>query len=664
MKKPIEVFARLTFALTAALLVPLAILHGDVNAQANTTITVCTDQGSILLVELDEPSFQFGEPRSNGEILFREVRFDELQQLRLTPEPIGGQATRVAQLIADLDHPDYRVREEAERLLSEPKIGGRFEEMIRKSRDTGSMEAQYRINRILQNLVEHVNLEPAKMDRLLLKDGQQFSGDATRLEIRGRVLGKPVRLARDQIRHVFGPGEFKVHRPIESGDRLMAATTVLQPAAPFFENASDTVLDFENDPYGSSIALNDRMNDMFVSQGLRLSSDSPRYVRSIRFSFKLCPLGEGIKAICVHDPETNRTFRGVTYIDFCVPGQPDVAAGVHRFGVFVERVDHSRDFVAEALDQFGNVVGYSEATDQGCWFIGFDSKIPIARVRILQNRYLPDSGRNLDEMYALDNLTYDAPVILEPPPTWVDSPAYVHVESGSIVALQQMVLTDTGATGHSADLQQSVSLGRDQVRAVHFPSRSVAAPKSHWYVMLKDGSTVLCRYQNGFRLALWNDHPVSLDEIVGFWPASGPGRSAPPEDFESGKPVVVFPGCRVLADDLVLAGDVLEWNPDSAHQTQTVILADNEKPSELDDPCPNISLIRMDAPKPAPTVWFHPPLVDPDQPHIVTADGQRWMTGEDGMFTIKAIHDRSIRIQFGNEERNIPFGDLCFGRFK
>ncbi len=665
MKRGIEIFwAHTIFVCAAAWFAAWAPPLQAVSAQERTTVTVCTDQGSILNVELDQPTFQFGEPRSSGEILFREIRFDEIQQLRLTPEPIGGQAARVAKLIADLGHPDYRVREEAERLLSEPKVGGRFEDMIRQARDSGSMEARYRINRILQNLVEHVNLEPARMDRLLLKDGQQFSGDATRLEIRGRVLGKPVRLARDRIRHVYGPGEFEVHRLARPGNRLVAATTVLEPAAPFFKSPRDTVLDFENDPFGSSIALNDHMNDMFVSRGLRLSSAAPRYVRSIRFSFKLCPLGEGIKAICVHDPETNRTFRGATYIDFCVPGQPDIAAGVHRFGVFVERIDHSRDFVAEALDSFGNVIGYSEATDQGCWFIGFESTVPIARVRIFQNPYLPASGRNLDEMYALDNLTYDAPVLLEPTPNWLDTPDHVHLESGDILALRQLALTDHALSGHSGDLQQPVSLGLDSVRAVHFSRRSAEVPRSYWYVMLKDGSIVLCRYQNGFRMTSWNDQPVSLDEIVGFWSASQPGRSAPPTDFDAGKPVVVFPGCRILADDLVLAGDVLEWSPESAHQTQTVILAGNETESELDDPCPNVSLVRMDAPKPAPTVWFKPPNVDPEQPQIVTTDGQRWMTGDGGMFTIKAIHDRSIRVQFANDERDISIDDLRFGRFK
>ena len=68
---------------------------------------------------------------------------------------------------------------------------------------------------------------------------------------------------------------------------------------------------------------------------------------------------------------------------FCLPNQQSVRAGVHELGLFIARVNHSRDFIMEAYNADGQILGSVEASDQQYVFMGIKSSEPIVFVRIL-----------------------------------------------------------------------------------------------------------------------------------------------------------------------------------------------------------------------------------------------------------------------------------------
>ena len=159
---------------------------------------------------------------------------------------------------------------------------------------------------------------------------------------------------------------------------------------------------------GEAVPLGENANDMFVAEGLKFRTEDAGYVGTLWYPFKLCPLDPGKKCICPFD-KTSRVARrlwGTTLVTFCPPDQPGVAAGVKKFGLFLEKIDHSRDIIVEAYNSIGQMVGMVEASDQKCVFAGFESNELITCVRISKNADLPKLTRRIDPSYAIDCVTF------------------------------------------------------------------------------------------------------------------------------------------------------------------------------------------------------------------------------------------------------------------
>ena len=589
-------------------------------------VTVATSGGSVIRVQPNRPSFTFHVMQPDGTTQPKEIRFDEMRELLLTDNPVANVQAEIMVLIDQLGDNNFAARQRAEAKLSESQYAGRFEKMLRRHRDHPNLEVRYRIRRILAKLVDNTTPQAAQ-DRLILKSGEHLTGDANQLQIEGEFLGAPVRLKRHQIRQL---STLRNRRLVQPSKEKIRVKKLLSHVDQFYNNGDDFFFDFESDPYGNSISLSERLNELFFAKGLLLSADDDDYVRAVRFSFKFCPLDSGAKSACV---QGERMFRGVMHIRFCLPGQPDIAAGVTRFGLFIERVDHSRDFVIEAFDADGNIISLAETTDEDCCFAGFQSNIPITEVRVRQNPYLRrKTQRQIDEMYAIDNLTFDRP-IATPVPT---GSAVLRLKSGDCLKLTDLQMGDLTWQVAFAESAGSISIPVDEI-AWYQAAETDSSPPEQWRALLTDGSIIPGEMGQTFQPSVegWSVEP---DRIVGLWPAGKPAMYANPVDFEGQLPVLVFPGCRVLAQDLHLGQQQMRWSPYSDVRLQPVRLKGREQPSDEDNIAPEESEVRYDQTDLTPTIWYRAPrTMERTDGYVTTRSGSRYVFGPDSLFQLKSI---------------------------
>ncbi|MCH2183618.1 MAG: hypothetical protein MK108_16590 [Mariniblastus sp.] len=640
----------LTCALSILLLLPGL---GDGHMTDAPQVTVATTGGSVIRVQPSSPSFTFHVMQPDGTTQPRDVRYDEVRELLLTDNPLANVQTEIMALVNQLGDDDFSARELAEAKLSQSQFAGRFEKMLRNFRDHPNLEVRYRIRRILASLVDDA-APPPDQDRLILKSGEHLSGDANQLQVEGEFLGSPIRLQRHQIRQLAAAPPRDLGRPAAETVRVKK---FLSHAGQFYNNGDDFFFDFESDPYGNNISLSERLNDSFYAKGLLLSSDETDYVRAVRFSFKFCPLDSGSKSACV---QGERMFRGVMHIRFCLPGQPGVAAGVTRFGLFIERVDHSRDFVIEALDANGNIVSLVETTDEDCCFAGFQSNIPITEVRVRQNPYLAGrTDRPLDEMYAVDNLTFDRPIGTAVP----SGRSVLKLKSGDYLGLTDLQLKDGEWQIAFEESSGPIRIPIDQI-AWYQAAQPTSSTPSQWRALLSDGSIIAGKMGETFQPANdgWSIEP---DQIVGLWPAGKPAMYANPVDFDDQLPVLAFPGCRVLAQDFQMGQKQMRWAAASDVRLQPVRLKGREEPADEDVIAPEKSEVRYDQTEQTPTIWFQAPrTIDPADGFVTTRSGSRYVFGPTSFFQLKSISADQILLSpksspdFQGTELSIPLQDV------
>lgn len=610
-------------------------------------ITVATAGGSVIQVQPSSDTFMFGVMQPDGTTKPQQFKYDEMREILLTDNPIANIQADVITLVEQLGDDDFTQRELAEAKLSQSQFAGRFEKLLRNYRDHPNLEIRYRIRRVLASLVDSTTPVPAQ-DRLILKSGEHFSGDANELRIEGQFLGLPIQLERQQIRQISIANP---RTPAPATSKSIKVEKLLSHVDQFYNNGDDFFFDFESDPYGNSISLSERLNDSFYPKGLRLSSNDTDYVRAVRFSFKFCPLDSGSKSACV---QGERMFRGVMHIRFCLPGQPDIAAAVTRFGLFIERVDHSRDFVVEAFDANGNIVSLIETTDEDCCFAGFQSNVPITEVRIQQNPYLKTLvGRQLDEMYAVDNLTFNRPVGVATP----SDHSILKLKSGNYLSLTSLQQGEQHWQANIKELNQPISIPLEDI-AWYQTANPVATVPDQWRALLSDGSVIMGNMGESFQPA---DDRLTIEakQIVGLWPSGKPAMYANLEDFESNLPVLVFPGCRVLAKDFTQGKQKMTWDTSSEFQLQPVRLKGRERQGEEDDVRPAYHSVDYDDTPRTPTVWLKSPkTIHPENGFVTTTSGSRYVFGPDGLFVLKTISADQVMLSFPGGEVRIPMKEV------
>lgn len=607
---------------------------GSPNGNARITLT----SGSVLTVELQQGVYSWADVDQAGAKNKRTIKFEDVQEVVLVANATSSRIVEVQELLGDLGSDEYQRREKAELALANPKLSSDFISMIRGFKENADLETQFRIDRILVEINAYSDVEPAnfQLDRLTLKDGTTLEGEMAANEFAVDFRGQTVSLPRHTVAKIssISRNELPANVPVQ--------VKTFNQAADFYDAPGQTIIDFQTDAFGNQMADRYDLSETYSSYGLLTRSPEARNkVGSVLYGFKNAPIQlEGRKCAAVVSPI--KKFEGIAEFTFCVPGELANTAGVHRFGMLFEEVDHSRDFVVEAFDAYGNMLGNVEATDQKCCFAGFESSVPIAKIRIQKNPYLKLLGleREIDATYAFDNLVFTTPVAIDVS-TYSKNP-YVRLRNGDTLVLTTLstVLTEEFISCASpVQSSKQIKIPITDVDAIvnrqpRIRTKTGTDP-TIWMALLDDQSVNLA-YVNSDVIAVDDIAKRDIDpaRIVCLWPAGSPLRMPETGDFVEGKTLLIYPSCRIQASDFKIGEKAFSWNVDSKKITQKV----NLKPADADDaeePDPDFTpadskYVYGDSKGHRPTIWLKAPQpLNRKVGRIITLDGRHLLFGGD-----------------------------------
>ena len=244
-----------------------------------------------------------------------------------------------------------------------------------------------------------------------------------------------------------------------------------------------------------------------------------------------------------------------------------------KFGVFLEKVDHSRDIVVEAYNSVGQIIGMVEATDQKCVFAGFETNELITCIRILKNHNLPELKRRIDPSYAIDCVTFEglqATQSMYNPVAGLADAMHVkmgfrdgnHLNVSGLSIADQQISFDSGMLGShlTGSLDAITSLN-------YFRSRRFAATENDYLMVQLENSSILKTESDNWQQPFdFLDTRLDKNEVVGIWSGRGPARMAESSDWDSKLPVIVYPSCRMIAEEFELREDGFRWNRESSEK--------------------------------------------------------------------------------------------------
>ena len=365
--------------------------YATAGPQANATeLELTLESGSVFRADIPLNHIDWTEVQPSGKMSVRRVEIGDIQRLSLCEAPASKQIAVIRKLLNSLQSDDYLERENAEDQLATPAVGGQFPKMLRAATNEADPETSYRINRILNALSNREASAPSEFDELKLKSGRLLRGDAGDFQFDVQVDHQRLRLTRRQLRMLRAPAPL----PGPATESIQIETeTVFDPKGKFYL-PGQTIIQLEEDSFGNELQRKANISETYLARGMRLSSDQPGYVGISGYPFKFpsTPTGKNSGNVYLERPGSKparyRRFRGTLIVDFCVPNQPHVRAGVKEFGLYVARVDHERDLIMEAFNAAGQVIAMAEANEQGCVFLGIQSNQLIARLRVRLNRFL------------------------------------------------------------------------------------------------------------------------------------------------------------------------------------------------------------------------------------------------------------------------------------
>ena len=620
-----------------------------------TELEITLVSGSVFRAEVPLDAINWKEVQSDGQMTSRRIPTRDIARLWLCETPASNQVAEIGELLSRLQSDDYRTREQAETKLSLPEVGGRFPKMLRQLAAGADLETKYRIGRILDKISDAESSTISQFDELELKSGRILRGDAGGFGFTCAVDGQRLNLQRNQLQ-MLRHTDANRPREIEAQAEPVTTEIVLESKGKFYLPEQTTV-SFDTDPLGNELIRKMDIGSVFTPLGLMLGCAEPGYVGISGYGFKYpdTPTGDNSGSVFTAVKNGNQVrykkFRGTLTIDFCMPNQPHIPAGVNEFGIHIATVNHERDFIMEAFNGAGQVIATVEAGERDCPFLGVRSNELIARLRIRNNPFLGKLQRKIDDDYAFDSICFSKPEILLTAATTGESDTnktLVRLKSGNFWVAGRIELKRDGTIElFDDDFEMPLTFATDAVEFLSLPDTSDAQrPKrSSWSVQLTDGSILNVAPGKVFHSQLIPDYIAPTDQIVAIWPTGSPARFAHTEDWEDAKNVIVLPTGRLLTNQVNFTATGYSWQ---TRDRRLQALAPNARDlARNEDPMPDLEqVVYKDVDNlSAPTLWLQQPMIlDSNAGSIVLRDGQRLMLGEGRLFQLVSLRKDSIEL--------------------
>ena len=629
-----------------------------INVSVAEELRVLYRNDSEVTANLPGGSIDWVTVSENGSLIERKIELREIQSLTLSRGKSSELLAQIRQSISRLSDVDFVVREKAEMELE--LRGGPFKFLIERLADSPSMEVRYRAGRLLKVLSKR-NDPRLALDTLVLKNGRTLEGEAREFSLTGEYRDAPISLDRKLVAQLLQkkpitnepgqPQDKQGDGVASSTDREPVKTEIFHKHTDFI-NPDQSEFKFEVDANGEAFLNRARVDAAFADNGLLFRNEQTGYVGISVFSFKYDDLPVGGRSVCLYGQgSSRRQFQGFLEIRFCVPGKPNMPAGVKELGLFVARVNHSRDIVMEAYGAHGNVLATVEATDQQCVFAGVKSNELITRVRIFSNPWLEKLSRRIDVDFAIDTLRISAPIAVQ---SVVASPrqhSRVELDNGDRFSGSFNTAGDGNLLAHVSGVSErpvKFTFKQDELASIHLNSNPVVNSPL-WKAMLDDGSIVGVSPGKRMTSELLNDK-FSLDDMVAFWKGSSPARYPIDGDWKSGQALVVFPTCRIQSDPFSLSDRGVSWTV--KNKLEQMLMLGREDPDaqeNQEDPTPSETSVTYGDIKSVqqPTFWNRQPQTNPHGRFtgvVELSDGQRFLFGKGKLFQFAGLKNREIRL--------------------
>lgn len=607
-------------------------------------------EGSVITVDVNEQDIVWTDVQATGEMTKRKLAFSDIQNLVLSFSPAGEQVAEIRRLLTQLESPEYIERESSEEKLSAPEIGGQFKSLIKTQVNHKKYEVRYRINRILERLDAESQQTDNEFDKLTLKNGTKFEGDAGNFVLNCSYRGLELKLERADIRMVSQPGTSK-----SAASPPDVQVNLFHDHVGNFYQPTQTTVSFEESPNGAELGKYADVTELYSPLGLLLGAEKKGTVVVSGFPFRFSGMPPSKNSICVYESldSYKKRFKGIMEFKFCMPNQRGVPAGVHEIGMFVGRVNHSRDFILEAYNADGQLLAGVEASDRPCIFVGVKSSEPIAKLRLLSNPYLFRIGRIIDDDYAVDDICFSPPVPLVDPV--VSEPGVLRLRNGDLLKLNQIEELDTDFISFQFKEKSKLRIDTDQIEAIRFNRERSNVSRSGWMATLPDRSVLRVEPGATFNSQLMPHLQFKPEELMAVWSSRNKPRFPIVGDFQKGKNVMVFPTCRIASDTVEFSSNGYKWGTQQKIE-QPILFTDDEEDDD-EDPTPDIEEVDYNktGTEDVPTLWLRSPRSrKPDTGLLRLTDGQQLVLGGESGFKLEKVGLKTVIVSATGKPTEIP----------
>ncbi len=641
--------------------------------------------GTTIAVNFVKEQLSWTSVSGFGQTSKRVIDMSQIRSIKLTTEPAGDQLANILKLIGELDSDEFYVREEAENQLR--STGKRFRSVIQSNNSLKTPDGIYRLKRVLSSMRVSPNQKNRiELDELVLLDGTKLSGDAGPDDFEVTYRGKTITVARKRLSRIL---KADLDFNTRTEQREVINTKLFHSHVDFMKEREVKLVDFERKPDGVALSsLDKNISDDFVDFGLLLGTEYPKGCVGISggrtgpYEIKAGDKPVGGNSACVYKSltggRTGNRFQGVMEITFCQPGNKNMPRGVKDFGIFLSRVNHSRDLLVEAWDSMDRLIGVCESNDEPCTFCGISSSVPIAKIRILSNPWIlelrrqnaepEDRGKQLvDKDYAVDNVMFSKPLPIDS----INKERHYLGRNGDMIPLNWAIIYSQDRIEFGSRNFQLLSSDLSSANTIALKTMRKKLPQklnsdTAWMAMLSDNSILKWDPRKPLRSATLKRDLVRED-VVAIWPAGRPPRLPLKGDFDDGKNVIVYPGCRVVTPQVDFDAKGFRWsNPtvktESLHEDNEfkVDARPGDKPDNVAPRKTNYSFDLTSIPEyEVPTIWFKPPTsIRSAEGAIRLNGGEVLVYGEGANFQLQSMDRSKIQLSFGGDEVLIPLSQV------
>ena len=699
-KTSIELIACVCILLTPAISKPI---------ESNSQFQLEYRDGTLITSEFIGSTLMWTDVTEFGQMKKQPIDVARIVSLTLTKEPASNQLSDIFKLIAQLDSEDFFTREEAEQQLR--RTGKRFRSLIAKYDTLETMDGNYRLKRVLSSMrVSSKSKSEITLDVLTLDDGTKLTGDAGNENLQFSINGKTVEVDRKNLAKISRANGKLVTRPEL---RSFVETKLFHDHEPFMQGRDLKLVDFEHRPDGTPLSeLEKNITGQFVDFGLVLGTEFPMGCVGVSGKFEVegGDKPTGGNSVCVYQSKLRlrNRFQGVMEITFCQPGKQNIPHGVKDFGLFIANVNHSRDVLVEAYDSMDRLIGICESNDEPCTFCGISSSIPIARIRVLSNPWVLTARRialeamkrselpadkallmekkfissmvKVDGDFAVDSIMYSAPVPIDS----VRKERHFFSRNGDMIVANWMRVFDSERIELNSRFIDLMSVNLSQANTVALratPKMSSLQMKSRrtWMAMLRDNSMLEWDPASPLRSATLKQD-LSRDDVIAIWPSEKRPHMPLSGDFDSGKNVLVYPGCRIATPAVELSKSGFRWTGGTVRMEDLHEVNDKKVAQRKIDvpdrvvPRKAVAVVTPDAdPGEAvysfdtkllaefetPTIWFEKPTsMLASQGALRLDNGEVLVYGPDSLTELKSLDRKQVVLTFRGNEVVIPISKI------